>query len=251
MFPVNISLRDIGTALLDPVLPRGCVVCGRELLLREQFICTQCLAGLPESFFWTLPHNPMADRFNAMIQKDLPEGETEPYSYACALFFYRGESPYRHITPHLKYGHGLASGRFFSKLLAERLAGAAHFADVDWVVPVPLHWTRRARRGHNQAETIAREIADVLGAQLHPRVIVRNRHTRSQTHLSVDSKLSNVAGAFSPRPGYAPNACPHHILLVDDVFTTGATMNECRKALRERFGAEVRISAVSLAFVDD
>ena len=247
----NISLRDIGTALLDPVLPRRCVVCGRDLLLKEHYICTTCLNGLPETFFWALPHNPMADRFNAMIQKDLPEGAIEPYSYACALFFYRGESLYRHITPHLKYGHGLASGRFFARLLAERLASAVHFADVDWVVPVPLHWTRRLRRGHNQSDTIARELAKGLGAQLHPRVIVRNRHTRSQTHLSVASKLSNVAGAFSLRPGYAPNAAPRHILLVDDVFTTGATMNECRKALRERFGPEVRISAVSLAFVDD
>ena len=247
----NISLRDIGTALLDPVLPRRCVVCGRDLLLKEKYICTKCLTGLPETFFWTLPHNPMADRFNAMIQKDLPEGTTEPYSYAVSLFFYRGESPYRLITPHLKYNHGLASGRFFSRLLAQRIATAEHFADIDWVVPVPLHWTRRLRRGHNQSETIAREIADVLGAQLHPRVIIRNRHTRSQTHLSVDSKLSNVAGAFSLRPGYAPNACPHHILLVDDVFTTGSTMNACRNALRERFGPEVRISAASLAFVDD
>lgn len=193
----------------------------------------------------------MADRFNAMIQKDLPEGATEPYSYAVSLFFYRGESPYRLITPHLKYNHGLASGRFFARLLAQRIATAEHFADVDWVVPVPLHWTRRARRGHNQAETIAREIAKVLGAQLHSRVILRNRHTRSQTHLSVDSKLSNVAGAFSLRPGYAPNACPRHILLVDDVFTTGSTMNACRNALRSRFGPEVRISAASLAFVDD
>lgn len=251
MIPSHISLRDIGTALLDPVLPRHCVVCGRTLLLKEHYICTACLAGLPETFFWLLRHNPMADRFNAMIQKELPEGVTEPYSYAVSLFFYRGESSYRLITPHLKYGHGISSGRFFARLLAERMSEAGHFADIDWVVPVPLHWTRRVRRGYNQAEIIARAIAERLGAQLHSRVLVRSRHTRSQTHLSVADKLTNVAGAFSLREGYAPGAAPRHILLVDDVFTTGATMNACRNVLRTRFGPQVRISAATLAFVDN
>lgn len=250
MLPANLHLRDIGTALLDLVLPRCCVVCGRQLQLQEHYICTTCLSDLPRTFYWKVARNPMADRFNSLVQSDLSSNSCEPYSYACALFFYNAESPYRHITPHLKYGRGINSGRFFSRQLASRLATAPQFVDVDWIVPVPLHWMRRLHRGYNQAEIIASEIADVMGAQLRSDVLVRCRRTQTQVRLNVQQKVRNVEGAFKARGDRLMSGeKPHHILLVDDVFTTGATMNACRKALRSCLDADVRISVVSLAFV--
>ena len=149
----GISLRDAGTALLDLAMPRRCIVCQRPLTLRERFLCLPCMADFPFTHHWDLSRNPMADKFNALIQKDLdgsdqqPIREHEPYAFAAALFFYNSSSDYRHIPWHLKYEGGLAAGRHFARMLGERLAASPQFADVDVIIPVPLHWARQWRRG--------------------------------------------------------------------------------------------------------
>ena len=302
-------------------MPRECLVCGRPLLRGERHLCLFCLSDLPQTWFWSRSRNPMADSFNALIQRDLvgpvdapvapnhplPTGnvatiqrdlvgpasvaastlhaisnpfpspspgppeckncplsapeppfghpeckncplsapeppfghpigsggfEYEPYSYAAALFFYDRHANYRRITQALKYNGNLGVGRFFGDMLGERLSGSPMFADVDLVVPVPLHPLRRWRRGYNQAEIIARAIAARLGAPCDPSVLVRRRYTRTQTRLSVEEKAANVRTAFSvPDPSRLLGF--HHILLIDDVYTTGATLNACRRTLRE------------------
>lgn len=244
----DVSLRETGTALLDTVMPRLCVVCRRKLILRERFICTECLAGLPRTYFSSSSHNVMADRFNEVIQRYIDGYER--YSYACALFYYNSESLYKRIPRHLKYENGIASGRFFAGMLGREMASSELYADVDVVIPVPLHRWRRWSRGYNQAEVIGKEVAAALGARLRADVLVRARRTRTQTRLSVEEKARNVAAAFRVRTdAFSEEGLPCHVLLVDDVFTTGATLNACRMALREVLPPSVRISVATLAFV--
>ena len=178
---------------------------------------------------------------------------------------------YRNITYRLKYSRDVHEGRFFAAMLGERAVVADWLSDVDTVVPVPLHWTRRLRRGYNQAEVIASEVAKALGARLRTDVLERRRRTSTQTKLGIEEKARNVRGAFAVsrkfrrrfhKPETADGASSsgkisgernpvtvRHILLVDDVFTTGSTLYNCWRPLHDFFGPSVRISIATLGVV--
>lgn len=236
-------------AAADLVLPRACIVCGRRLLVEERHLCLFCMTDLPMTHFWQVTRNPMADRFNAVIQEHSPDyAPHEPYAYAAALFFYHSEAGYRQIPYRLKYHGDIPAGRYFGKILGERLAEAGHFRDVDLVIPVPLHWTRKWKRGYNQAEVIAAEVSMVLHARMECGMLRRVRRTQTQTVLSVEEKSRNVSGAFR---AVRSAETFRHILLIDDVFTTGATLTACFTALRSAFQASVRISVATLGYVGD
>ena len=112
--------------------------------------------------------------------------------------------------------------------------------------PVPLHWRRKFSRGYNQAEVIAAELAKALGANLRTDVLKRGRSTHTQTTLDADQRLKNISGAFLVRHRIPAG----HILVVDDTFTTGATLSECWITLRRALGPSVRISVATLAMVE-
>ena len=247
-------------ALADLLLPRTCLVCGRKLGRHEEHICLYCLADMPFTHFWEQSHNSMADKINALIQERLCSeldsggsggpvgfGVREPYAYASALFYFQSESAYRYILYSLKYKGHTAAGEHFGKMLGCKMARAEHFKDIDVVIPVPLHWTRKWSRGYNQAECIAKTLATELGAQMRTDILFRRRKTKTQTRLSIEQKGKNVQGAFEAK---AQGLAPIHVLIVDDVFTTGSTLMACFVALREVFPAsKVRISVVTLGFV--
>ena len=313
-------MMDFVIALGDLFMPRACLACGCRLGMRERHLCLSCAADVPYTRFWLAAHNPLADRFNAVLER---HRGTEPmdYAYAAALLYYKGA--YRSIPRALKYQGNLAAGRHYGALLGRRLAAAPHFADIDLVIPVPLHWTRLRSRGYNQAEVLARALADAFRATSGPGapgsvalstasssgtssrwpvgaghdeksiptiaspstpsivilgltrnlpevrtdLLVRARRTRTQTRVSVDQKARNVASAFqvperfslwarivSTLKGDVPEspasvlASARHILLVDDTFTTGATLYACYAALRPFTTA--RISIATLAAVE-
>ena len=298
---------DFIVALGDLFMPRACLACGRRLGMRERHLCLSCAADVPYTRFWMAAHNPLADRFNAVLER---HRGTEPmdYAYAAALIYYKGA--YRSIPRALKYQGNLAAGRHYGALLGRRLAAAPHFADIDLVIPVPLHWTRLRSRGYNQAEILARALVDAFRSatstvipgltrnlpEVRTDLLVRARRTRTQTRVSVDQKAQNVASAFqvparfslwarffhrlshllssrsarwpvkAGHDGDSPSrrflslskdapespaevlASARHILLVDDTFTTGATLYACYATLRPFTTA--RISIATLAAVE-
>ncbi len=236
----------------DVLLPRGCIVCGRRLNLTEEHICLGCLADMPLTRFWERPHNPMADKFNERIQKRLIE--YEPYSYAAALFIYHSEAEYRHIPYSIKYLGNLEAGRYFGGMLGRRLAEGEVWRDIDMVIPVPLHWARRWKRGYNQAEVIAEAAAEALGRPIRTDILKRRKRTRTQTKMGIEEKMKNVNEAFVVAPEaaaiYREGGKIRHILIIDDVFTTGSTLESCFNALRAVFPPHVRISAATLGYIE-
>ncbi len=268
----------IWNVIADLLMPRTCLACGAELGPEEEHLCEACLKDLPQTRYWKLRENPMAESFNSLVQRNMGENvRYQPYGYAAALYLYKGG--YREISKALKYRRNFAAGRCFGRLLGQTLAETELFRDVDLVVPIPLHWTRRWRRGYNQAEVIARGVAACLGCPCDTRLLKRARHTRTQTHLNAEGRAANVAGAFRvnacnwrrlltrepPSPHRPASSCqpasPRHYLLVDDVFTTGATASACERAIREALrvadrglntnnARQIRISIATLACVE-
>ena len=276
------ALRDIVQyglkAVLDLLIPRKCIVCEKVLDVSEKHLCQDCLDDIPHTYYWLRKFNPMADRFNALIQERMEEvcanniQVREDYAYATALYFYRADSGYSHISRQLKYHGNIPAGKFFGRQLGLRLAQAEHLSDVDAVIPIPLHWTRKWSRGYNQAEVIAREVATTLGVALRTDILERSRRTRTQTKLSIEGKAANVKGAFRIREHFHQSITPDlhgrqnpktkkadapaisdlkHLLIIDDIFTTGSTALACYSALREVFPPSVRISIATLGFVGE
>lgn len=239
-------------SIADLLLPRVCIVCGCRLFRHERHICLSCLMDMPQTRFWSTPHNPMADRFNELIEKGLEDG-SERYAFAAALFLYHSEAGYRHIPYQIKYHGNTSAGEFFGKMLGKKMASSSSWADIDMIIPVPLHWTRQWKRGYNQAEVIASAIASETGVPIRTDILERRRRTRTQTKLDIEDKVRNVAGAFSVSEDAAAifrnGGNIRHILLVDDVFTTGSTLYSCFLALRAVFPPSVRISVATLGFV--
>lgn len=230
---------------MDVLMPRCCLVCGRELGSREEHLCIRCAADLPLTYYWEIPHNPMANQFNALLERARPPGEAMEYVRAVALLYYHHENPYKQIPRALKYGANLSAGRYFATRLGRYMTAFPSFTNVDTVIPVPLHWWRRYRRGYNQAQVLAAALAKELGARLRTDILVRNGRTGSQTRLDAEARLRNVQGAFRVR-----KPCPgKHLLIVDDTFTTGATLSACYFALRAVVGPNVRISIATLSVV--
>ena len=250
-----LSLKDASSALFDLFLPRTCVACGRELGVHEKHLCIYCRSDIPLSYNWERTHNRMADRFNERIQEGLSPATREPYAYAACLLRYSSDSGFKEVPQSLKYRYNVSGGRYFAGMLGRFLAASAHFSDVDLVIPVPLHFLRLWKRGYNQAEVIAREVASALGAPLSTRLLYRRRYTRTQTKTAVSMKGRNVGGAFALRsralrPFALSSGTVRHILLIDDVFTTGATLYACFSALRAAFPPPVRISVATLAALE-
>lgn len=234
----QINVRKALSAIADIAMPRVCVVCGTQLIPQEEDICMECLADMPKTRFSLSSHNPMADKFNALVDDTY-------YCFAAALYYYDDDAGYKNISQSLKYRRNFSAGKHFGGMLGKELAAAELFKDVDAVIPVPLHWTRKWKRGYNQAEVIGKEVARELGAALEKGELRRIKRTKTQTKLEIGEKAKNVKGAFKAEKKKEYR----HILLIDDVYTTGSTMSACHAALRKIYGPETRISAATLGYV--
>ncbi len=208
-------------------------MCGNILQDHEQKICLRCLYDLPLTGIRDPEDNPAARIFWGRV----------PFVGVISFLYYEKDNKTSRLIREIKYRGDKELGYEMGRYFGRKLSDMQLFGDVDLVVPVPLHKRKRRIRGYNQSEYIGRGLAEMLAKPLDGRTLYRKVYNPTQTRKSRLQRWENVEGIFDVRdPGVFDGK---HLLLVDDVITTGATLEACASALLTV--ADVRISIVSLA----
>lgn len=211
---------DLIESLRDIAFPPLCACCGELLSDGEVALCTTCRYDMPLTYYHSMKQNYVVDLLAGRID----------FENASALMYFRRGSDYRKLIHRMKYGGrsdvACVLGEIYGRYLRE-----SHLYDgVELVVPVPLHWTRLIRRGYNQSSEFARGIARSLGVQIESRTLARVRRTSMQARMSDHEKrAANVHNAFAVRRPELIDG--RKLLLVDDVITTGATLEACAQVI--------------------
>lgn len=230
------TLKTWFLSFVQLFFPRQCAVCGDPLQEGEEGICIKCNMDMPRTNYHTHKDNPVERLFWGKM----------PLERATSYFFYHKGSDFRRILHQLKYGSRKDLGVVMGRFMAAELVSTDFFRDIDLILPVPLHPRKQKLRGYNQSECIARGISVVTGIPIDTTSVVRNKHTDTQTHKSVYQRWENVDGIFCLNN--SKFFAGKHILIIDDVLTTGATITACADAFSKVKG--IRISVLTLAVAD-
>jgi ComF family protein len=219
------------------IFPQVCVSCGKSLYKNEQNICTYCIYHLPKTDFHLDNDNPIAKIF---------WGRTNIHSAGAFYGFNKG-GKVQHLIHQLKYKGRKEIGFTVGKLYGFDLKQHENFNTVDVVIPVPLHPKKEKKRGYNQSESFAQGLATVLDAESNFTTLFRTYESETQTRKSRFSRWKNVETIFQLKNG--ESLAGKHILLVDDVITTGATLEACAQTLQQI--PDIKISIATIAYASN
>lgn len=204
--------------LLDVLFPRECHICGAPLAPHERFACSHCLSALPRTGYHRRPMNPMEQRFAGIF----------PFERATGHFFYTRDSALSQLIQDMKYRRFPAIGDMLGKLAATELYPTGFLNDVDVIVPVPMHFWKQARRGYNQVERLCRGLSEGSGIPV-ANALKAIRGHKTQTSMTLEQRLNNTRGLFAVSLPNEIRGC--HVLLVDDICTTGSTLTSAAETL--------------------
>ena len=230
-YDIAVVLRDVASLFL----PRTCLACGRVLLENEGCVCLACRYNMPLTNFAKRKDNPIKLLFENVL----------PVESAAAMFWFVGGTEWQRIIHNFKYHGRWFFAQKMGEWLGEELLDSGNFDDIDLIVPIPLHYRRRLRRGYNQSEQLALGVGRKMGVECDFRSVRRRHYNDSQTSKSRSERWDNVEEIFDVRR--AERLRGKHILLLDDVLTTGATMASCASAIVKACEGNVRISIASLS----
>jgi ComF family protein len=226
------------TRILDFISPRLCVVCGHRLAPTERSLCGVCLFHLPRTDFHQKPlDNPMAQLFWGLA----------PIEKAAALFYYHPHSETAQLVYRLKYNNRPDIGEDMGRIMANELQATDFFSDIDVLLPVPLASKRLRQRGYNQSEQLAIGISDITHLPIVSKALRRKHFQQSQTTLNRWQRQENVTDTFQLKEEHLLQG--KHVLLIDDICTTGATLIACANVLKTIEG--IRISVLTLGFTKE
>lgn len=228
-----IGYKELKNSILHILFPHVCDGCGSDIINEDSSLCMKCIAGLPETNFHLHANNPVEKIFWGRL----------PVICATAQYYFTKESLLQRLMHQLKYKGNKDLGKQLGRLMGYDLLKTHRFNRVDYLVPLPLFASKEKRRGYNQATVLCEGIAEVMNTEIAWDVIVRTQYTETQTKKGRIERWQNMEGKFELiKPGKIRNK---NVLLVDDVITTGATLEACANELLQ---AGPKLSIATLCF---
>lgn len=225
------------SSLLSLFFPRYCTVCKAVLLQQEDVLCLDCAVSLPRTQFHLQPDNAMEQLFWGKVE----------IRRATSFFYYRKGSRYKQLLYQLKYKGRKEIGESIAATMTSEIINTSHFFDsIDVIIPVPLHPDKLKLRGYNQSEWIAKGVSRIASLPINTKSLIRNKYTETQTQKSVWDRQENIKDVFQLVSSSKLRG--KHVLLIDDVVTTGATLTACATVLSAV--PKVSISFLTLAMVE-
>lgn len=212
--------------------PKLCAACSNTLVKNEDTICTVCIIHLPKTNYHLNIENPLNKIFWGRV----------PIEMVAAFYFFNKGNKVQNLLHELKYKGNKSVGEKIGVLYGYELLNSPIFNTIDYIIPVPLHPKKLKKRGYNQSEWFANGLSQSMNIPVSTTILYRNTDSSTQTKKSRFNRWENVAEIFGVNSPELINN--KHILLVDDVVTTGATIEACAKILKEH---HTKVSVVSIA----
>jgi ComF family protein len=222
--------------LLNLFFPEVCLACNHQLKDNESDICTNCRHELPTTDFHLEKNNAVEKVFYGRVKLE----------HAMALLFFQKKGIVQQLLHNLKYRGYERIGTLLGKWLGHELQNSAHYRNIDLVIPVPLHRSRLKKRGYNQVEKFAQEIAKALNAEYNPNILIKTTSTTTQVFKKRLARWDSSKASFQVANSHLLES--KHILLVDDIITTGATIEACANQLfTANSNKNLKISVATMA----
>ncbi len=229
-----ITLKEIRDSVLHLFFPHVCAGCGSDVLNEDSMLCMHCMEEMPETNFEQHPHNPVEKLFWGRL----------PLVAATAQFYFTKDSLIQQLMHQFKYKRNRDLGLQLGRIMGEQLQRSERFK-ADALVPLPLFPAKEKRRGYNQAGLLCRGMAESMHLPVLDKVVVRPEHTETQTQKGRIERWKNMEGKFLLTDPAAIR--DKHVLLVDDVVTTGATLESCGNELLQAGNLQLSVATLCIA----
>jgi ComF family protein len=228
-----LSLRTLVSDVIDLIYPQTCAACVQSKPARGGIFCINCLAGLPETNFHTMQGNPFEMHFWGRV----------PIVAGASFLFFVPDGKTQTLLHNIKYRERSDFAVIIGEFYGQRLRKAERFAGIDVVIPVPLHWKKERKRGFNQSAEFGRGLADTMSLTFLAHGLTRTRFTQTQTKKTRSERVANLKDAFDVT--HPEKLVDKHVLIVDDVLTTGATLEACALACLKVDGVKVSMATIA------
>jgi ComF family protein len=227
------SIKSYANNFLHLLYPHYCIGCGTDVINDADSLCIKCVSDLPETNFFELPNNPVEKTFYGRIQLEA----------AASAFYFTKDSLLQQLMIELKYKSNKDVGFFLGKLIAQQIKISSRFNEIDILVPLPLNPKKEQKRGYNQAKIICDGMASMLQKPIVDKAVIRTHFTETQTKQNRVHRWQNMENVFEIAD--ATSIEGKHILLIDDVVTTGATLEACGKSILSIPNTKLSIATIA------
>jgi ComF family protein len=218
---------------INLIFPKLCCACNNALLKSENIICLNCIVSLPKTNFHLETNNPVNKVFWGRVQVEM----------ATSFYLFSKKGKVQRLLHHLKYKGVKEVGTVVGELMGYDLKESPHFKQIDFIIPVPLHRNKLKKRGYNQSECIAKGISNSMGIPINIQTLFRKVDSQTQTKKSRYKRWENVGEIFGVSDKELDGK---NVLLVDDVVTTGATLEACAQILIQH-NCKIYIATIAYA----